>query len=82
MACSRRKFCASARIPGNQGDEVFPADDKNKATPSNGADQPPPKSGAAPQSDRNIGDALRRVYQDAAGEDIPDDLLDLLRKLD
>lgn len=82
MACSRRKFCASARIPGNQGDEVFPADDKNKATPTHGAKQTPRKSGATPQSDRNIGDALRRVYQDAAGEDIPDDLLDLLRKLD
>lgn len=61
---------------------MFPADDKNKATPTNGANQTPRKSGATPQSDRNIGDALRRVYQDAAGEDIPDDLLDLLRKLD
>ena len=61
---------------------MFPADDKNQATPPNGANQMPRKSGATPQSDRNIGDALRRVYQDAAGEDIPDDLLDLLRKLD
>jgi hypothetical protein len=29
----------------------------------------------------NVGDALRAVYQDAAGEAIPDDLLDLLSKL-
>ncbi|MBX3594316.1 MAG: hypothetical protein KF783_07575 [Sphingomonas sp.] len=36
----------------------------------------------AKRSDRNIGDALRRVYQDAAEEQVPDDLLDLLRKLD
>ena len=60
---------------------MFSADDKSK-TPRTGGDQPPRKSGAAPQADRNIGDALRRVYQDAASEDVPDDLLDLLRKLD
>lgn len=36
----------------------------------------------ATRKDRNIGDALRRVYQDAADEQVPDDLLDLLRKLD
>ncbi len=34
------------------------------------------------RKDRNIGDALRRVYSDAVDETIPDDLLDLLRKLD
>jgi hypothetical protein len=80
--CSRVYFCASAHFPGNQGDEVFSADDKSKTPPRTSGDQPPRKSGAAPQADRNIGDALRRVYQDAAGEDVPDDLLDLLRKLD
>jgi hypothetical protein len=32
--------------------------------------------------DRNIGDALRRVYSDAVDEKVPDDLLDLLSKLD
>ncbi|MEG3179476.1 NepR family anti-sigma factor [Sphingomonas sp. LT1P40] len=38
--------------------------------------------GTGTRKDRNIGDALRRVYQDAADEKIPDDLLDLLGKLD
>jgi hypothetical protein len=30
---------------------------------------------------KNVGDALRAVYQDAAGEAIPDEMLDLLSKL-
>ena len=30
---------------------------------------------------KNVGDALRAVYQDAAGEEIPDEMLDLLSKL-
>lgn len=38
--------------------------------------------GMATRKDRNIGEALRRVYQDAADEKVPDDLLDLLSKLD
>jgi hypothetical protein len=79
--CSRFSFCASAHCPGYQGDEVFSADDKSK-TPPRTSGEKTSRSGAAPQADRNIGDALRRVYQDAASEDVPDDLLDLLRKLD
>ncbi len=31
--------------------------------------------------DRNVGDALRAVYRDAAAETIPDEMLDLLSKL-
>lgn len=31
---------------------------------------------------RNVGDALRQAYDDAVGEAVPDDLLDLLKKLD
>lgn len=31
--------------------------------------------------DRNVGDALRAVYQDAVAERIPDEMLDLLHKL-
>ncbi len=34
------------------------------------------------RKDRNIGDALRRVYSDAVDEQVPSDLLDLLSKLD
>ena len=86
-SCSRRLAAGAVFVhppifPGNQGDEVFSADDKSKTPQRSSGDQPSRKSGAAPQADRNIGDALRRVYQDAAGEDVPDDLLDLLRKLD
>lgn len=32
--------------------------------------------------EKSVGDALRQVYSDAVQEDVPDDLLDLLRKLD
>ena len=32
--------------------------------------------------DRDVGNALRRAYDEAVGEAIPDDLLDLLKKLD
>ncbi|TKD51374.1 NepR family anti-sigma factor [Sphingomonas baiyangensis] len=31
---------------------------------------------------RNVGDALRAVYREAVDESIPDELLDLLKKLD
>lgn len=31
---------------------------------------------------RDVGDALRQAYDDTLGEQIPDDLLDLLKKLD
>ncbi|WP_326524743.1 NepR family anti-sigma factor [Sphingomonas sp.] len=31
--------------------------------------------------DRNVGDALRAVYQDAVSESVPDEMLDLLKKL-
>ena len=38
-----------------------------------------------PSSDKkdssNLGNALRAVYQDAAGEAVPDEMLDLLSKL-
>jgi hypothetical protein len=45
----------------------------------------PPKSkdgSAKPKPDRNIGRALRQAYDDAVSESVPDDLLDLLKKLD
>lgn len=31
---------------------------------------------------RDVGDALRQAYDDAVSESVPDDLLDLLKKLD
>ena len=33
-------------------------------------------------SEKSVGEALRRVYDDAVRERVPDDLLDLLSKLD
>ncbi len=49
------------------------------------AKQPNATPQAGTQSDRkdssNLGNALRAVYQDAVGESVPDDLLDLLSKL-
>ena len=45
----------------------------------------PEKAGGEVESsepDRNLGDALRRAYDDAVSEPVPDDLLDLLKKLD
>jgi hypothetical protein len=44
---------------------------------------PPAKSGGkkAERTGRNVGDALRAVYQDAVSEHVPDEMLDLLKKL-
>lgn len=36
----------------------------------------------APKGGPDVGAALKKAYDGALGEDIPDDLLDLLRKLD
>ena len=45
----------------------------------------PPKTRGGTESSkpgRNVGDALRRAYNEAVNEAVPDDLLDLLKKLD
>lgn len=34
-----------------------------------------------PAESTNVGNALRAVYQDAIGESVPDEMLDLLSKL-
>ncbi|WP_253190538.1 NepR family anti-sigma factor [Sphingomonas sp. LM7] len=44
-----------------------------------------PKSKGGTESSkpsRNLGDALRQAYDEAVRETVPDDLLDLLKKLD
>lgn len=38
--------------------------------------------GEAGKPDRNVGEALRRAYDDTVSEAVPDDLLDLLKMLD
>jgi hypothetical protein len=40
------------------------------------------KGGSEGKPGRNVGDALRQAYDDAVSEAVPDDLLDLLKKLD
>jgi hypothetical protein len=40
------------------------------------------KSSKSGGGDKAIGDALRNVYQNAIDEHVPDEMLDLLRKLD
>lgn len=40
------------------------------------------ETGSHAAQEKQIGDALRAVYHEAVQEEIPDDLLDLLRKLD
>lgn len=41
----------------------------------------PAKTNKIGAKDRNVGDALRAVYQDAVSESVPDEMLDLLKKL-
>ncbi|PTQ60588.1 conserved hypothetical protein [Sphingomonas aurantiaca] len=43
---------------------------------------PASKSAKVPDKDQQMGSALRSVYQKTVDEAIPDDLLDLLGKLD
>jgi hypothetical protein len=46
--------------------------------------KPPRSKGGTEGSkpSRNVGDALRQAYDEAVRETVPDDLLDLLKKLD
>ncbi|WP_237709253.1 NepR family anti-sigma factor [Sphingomonas elodea] len=47
------------------------------------AKQPPAQgSGDKPRPSADVGDALRRAYDETLNESVPDDLLDLLKKLD
>ncbi|MHA6720900.1 NepR family anti-sigma factor [Sphingomonas sp. RS6] len=52
------------------------AKDHQKKPPKN------PGGEEASRPDRVVGDALRQAYDEALQESIPDDLLDLLKKLD
>jgi hypothetical protein len=40
------------------------------------------KDGSSARNDRAVGDALREAYDEAVSEGIPEDMLDLLKKLD
>lgn len=60
---------------GIQGEIVRP-DNKADTQPS-----PIRRGGKAQGKERNIGDSLRAVYREAVEETVPDELLDLLKKL-
>ena len=46
--------------------------------------QPQPEQGSdkKPRPNADVGDVLRRAYDETLNESVPDDLLDLLKKLD
>lgn len=46
---------------------------------SSKTDKKTPRANRNPRSD--LGDALRAVYRETVAEDVPDEMLDLLRKL-
>lgn len=52
--------------------------------PEDKADAVPDKSvrgGAGEVKEKAIGDALRRVYREAVDEQVPDEMIDLLKRL-
>lgn len=62
--------------PDPQGELVHSANnDQGKQQPAQG-------SGDKPNPNADVGDALRRAYDETLNESVPDDLLDLLKKLD
>jgi hypothetical protein len=64
---------AARTIGSSGGNWVRSAkDERKKPAEDQGSDQP----------ERNLGDALRQAYDEAVSEAVPDDLLDLLKKLD
>lgn len=73
---------------GFWGDEVVSRPDDDKTPRRVGARQGDERQGGEKQGggghgggSRNVGDALRAVYQDAVSESVPDEMLDLLKKL-
>nr|WP_166745726.1 NepR family anti-sigma factor [Sphingomonas naasensis] len=66
----------SRTIGSSRGELVRSAKDETK--------RPPKPQGGTESSkpNRNLGDALRQAYNEAVREAVPDDLLDLLKKLD
>jgi hypothetical protein len=58
-----------------QGEVLSLGHDTEKTVPAS-------KSAKVPDKDQQMGSALRSVYQKTVDEAIPDDLLDLLGKLD
>jgi Anti-sigma factor NepR len=66
----------SGQVEPSKGELVRSAKDHQSKPPKN------PGGGEANRPSRVVGDALRQAYDEALQETIPDDLLDLLKKLD
>jgi len=54
---------------------------KNKSVASGHARTPKKKKGGGSDYDRNVGHALRSIYQKTVDETVPSEMLDLLGKL-
>jgi hypothetical protein len=57
-------------------------DDEPKGDTNKEAVAKPAKRKRDSQRDANVGNALRSVYSQAVNETVPDEFMDLLRKLD
>lgn len=63
-----------------QGNGRSQNNDHNLSSRSN--ERHTPDSQSLPDDDSDIGDALRTIYQQTVDEDIPSEMLDLLKRLD
>ena len=71
-----RSQSGSRTIGSSRGELVRSAKGETKGPPK-------PKGGTeSNKPSRSVGDALRQAYDEAVRETVPDDLLDLLKKLD
>lgn len=79
LDAGRRSRIHAGICPVVGGRQRFVKDGENSVQRS------PAKSAVTTQPDKkdtsSLGNALRAVYQDAAGESVPDEMLDLLNKL-
>lgn len=79
LDAGRRLGIRAGSCPGVGGRHSFVKDGANSVQQSNA------KTAVTTQPDKkdtsNLGNALRAVYQDAASETVPDEMLDLLNKL-
>jgi hypothetical protein len=73
LSCRRIRLSTGS---GFQGEVVRP---DNKAATGPAKSRP---SNRNDNKERSVGDALRAVYREAVEESVPDELLDLLKKLD
>lgn len=79
LDAGRRSDIRAGVCPGVGGRHRFVKDGEKSVQRSTA------KSAVTTQPDKkdtsSLGNALRAVYQDAAGESVPDEMLDLLNKL-